>query len=281
MMEKRGFRDDEKEEITLAKLVYYNVMFFVPLITCFFIAKFIGSKLSSSLEASPYIVARILMIFFTLLVFLFIIPYIRKRENVAGIRYALIGFLIVGIAMAVPSIMKGDYSVILNNLIYIAGYILLTFIYCPEVLGIDQDIHKYFERSKQLIVILVYMSIVLLYVLGLSHIHYSIYLENNQAYNFDHPEQPKLRTFAYYSMITFSTIGYGDITPVSAAARFLTTTQAMLGMIINVIFIAILFLYISNIQSWMKKEETEIKKEERVVRRLEKEVEGKTRRKKK
>ena len=97
-MKKRGFRDSEKEDITVTKLIYYNIIFFAPIIISLFIANLAGSKLSRLLEVSPHIASRILMIFLTLIIFLFIIPYIRKRENVKGVRYALIGFLIVGIS---------------------------------------------------------------------------------------------------------------------------------------------------------------------------------------
>lgn len=79
-------------------------------------------------------------------------------------------------------------------------------------------------------------------------------------------------TFLYYSVITFTTIGYGDITPVSPGARLVAGFQAMLGMIINVVFIAILFMYISNFQLILKKE-TKIEKEEARIIRTEKKEE--------
>ena len=288
MMKKRGFRDEGKEEITLNKLIYYNVIFFAPIIASQFLANFIASKFHHILDISPNIASNILMLLFTLIIFLIVIPYIRGRENVTGVRYSLVGFLIVGIMVAVPKMLNGDFNFMLTNFTYIAGYILLTFIYCPEVLGIDEDLSLYFKHSKQLIVIAIYFSIVFFYVLGFSHLYHQAYLEDNEAYNFSYEEEKRFSTFAYFSMITFTTIGYGDIVPASNGARFLATIEAILGMIINIIFIAILFMYISNIQSWMQKEETQlnkeekqIKREEREIRKLKKEVEKKKKRKKK
>jgi len=259
---------DLKEDISLSKLIFYNIIFFTPILISLFIANFIAPKIAGTLQVSPNIASNILMIFFTLIVFLIVIPYVRAKENTKGVRYALIGFLIIGIFMAVPPIIFGDFSKMLANFTYIASYILLTFIYCPEVLGIDANISMYFKHAKQLIVIAVYVSIVLFYVFGFSNLYYQIYKENNSAYNFSYEETPRFSTFAYFSMITFSTIGYGEITPASNGARLLSTMEAILGMIIKVIFIAILFMYISNLQSWIKKEEKIVKKEEEEVKQL-------------
>ena len=52
--------------------------------------------------------------------------------------------------------------------------------------------------------------------------------------------------FIYYSVITFSTIGFGDIHPISNAAKFSAVTQAIISHITSILFLAILFVYISS-----------------------------------
>jgi hypothetical protein len=45
-------------------------------------------------------------------------------------------------------------------------------------------------------------------------------------------------TGLYFSFITLSTVGYGDITPVSRAARLLTAMEAVTGLLYVAVLIA-------------------------------------------
>lgn len=51
-------------------------------------------------------------------------------------------------------------------------------------------------------------------------------------------ENPKLSDFVYYSYITLSTLGYGDITPLSPPARALAYVEAITGQIYLAVLIA-------------------------------------------
>ena len=53
----------------------------------------------------------------------------------------------------------------------------------------------------------------------------------------------------YFSFITLSTVGYGDITPVSRAARWLTATEAMTGLLYVAVLIARLVSLYSSAKS--------------------------------
>lgn len=257
---------DSKNEVTLSELLFYNVLFFVPILISIYITNLLGKKLSLYWQVSPAICSHILMVPFTLLIFFLIIPYIRKRENVSGVRYALIAFLIVGIFMTIPSALKGFHNVFFRQLIYLAGYVLLTFIYAPEVLGMRVDIMDWFKHSRQLIILFVYVFIVMFYVMGFGMLYYEIYLDQGStAFAFDSEKTPGYPTFLYYSIVTFTTIGYGDITPLIPAARFVVGFEAMLGAIINVVFIAILLVYVSTSTRRIYKEEKKIIKEEKTI----------------
>jgi len=45
-------------------------------------------------------------------------------------------------------------------------------------------------------------------------------------------------TAIYFSFVTLTTLGYGDITPVSMPARMLTTAEALIGQLYLVILVA-------------------------------------------
>jgi hypothetical protein len=63
-------------------------------------------------------------------------------------------------------------------------------------------------------------------------------------------EQRLFSRFLYYSFVTLSTLGYGDITPVGDVARSLAAVEAVLGQLFIAIFIARLVgLHISQSQS--------------------------------
>lgn len=252
-------------EISLKKLAFYNLLFFLPILGFIFLSGYLAGILQPYFNTTRNITAQMLMIFFTLGLFFVIIPFIRKRENVKGVRYALIGFLIVAVGMTLPTLVfRRSVSLLFIELPHIASYILLTFIYTPEVLGMDIDISKWFKHYKQILVILVYCSIVILYIMGFAWLYFNMAKVDPGAFAYNVDKPVVYSRYLYFSVISFTTIGYGDITPVSTAARFLVCTEAMIGAIVNVIFIAILFVYISNFQAFIK----ELKKEEAAIEKL-------------
>jgi hypothetical protein len=275
MSKKRShFLDISKDEITLAELIYYNLLFFVPITVSFFISSFLSKKVAHYFEASPKVLVSIFMLGFTLLIFFLIVPYIRKRENVKGVRFALIGFIIVAISMTIPAIIvQKNYGMLYGQLLYLGGYIFATFIYCPEVLGIEGDLKHWFEQGKQLIVLFVYTAIVICYVVGFAQVYHEIALDNPEAFNVAVDKGNGFGTYLYYSVVTFVTVGYGEITPVSTAARLTFGIQAMISFIMTTVFIAILLLYVSNSQLWaQEEEEKKFEKEERKIEKEEREI---------
>ncbi|MGK7915423.1 MAG: ion channel [Prochloraceae cyanobacterium] len=60
-----------------------------------------------------------------------------------------------------------------------------------------------------------------------------------------------LQLFLYYSFITLSTLGYGDVLPVTPAAQSLSIALSLIGQIYLTVLVAILVgKYISNQESW-------------------------------
>jgi len=261
-------------EISIKKFIFYNLLFIIPIFVFLKISDWIADYILKPLNTTHLVAMQILMMGFTFLLFMVIIAIIRRRENIRGVRYSLFGFLIFGIALTLPSlIIQRNPSLLYMEFIHIAHYILLTFIFCPEVLGMDVDISKWFRNYRQWTVIFVYTSIIMFYMLGFAFLFYSIAKADPAAFNYSAPKPITYSHFIYFSIVSFATIGYGDITPVNEAARFLIGVEAIIGSIINVIFVAILFVYISNFQAFskdMRKEEQMIKEEEKLMKEEEK-----------
>lgn len=281
--ERKNILTGERKDISLKKIILYLALFLIPLGITFMISNFVAIQIYEDLQVSPYIVVNILMIFFTLIIFGLIIPYIRDRENVQGVRLALFAFLIVASFMTLPAIVSGIYELVPIQMIFLANYILLTFVFSPEVLGVGKNLADYFKHHKQFLIILIYVSIVFFYVAGFAGLHNSIYLNSESIkseseesgmsintpppYNLPDNEMTGYPTFLYYSLVTFATLGYGDITPVSPAARLVTVIEIFIGLFINVVFIAILLMYITTAeqQSITQEEKTIIAAESKIM----------------
>jgi hypothetical protein len=53
-----------------------------------------------------------------------------------------------------------------------------------------------------------------------------------------HPEVDALAFLLYFSLVTMTTLGYGDIAPAAPAARMLCSLEAVIGQLFVAIFIA-------------------------------------------
>nr|WP_274612165.1 potassium channel family protein [Vibrio vulnificus] len=51
-------------------------------------------------------------------------------------------------------------------------------------------------------------------------------------------QEPHPLTYIYFSFVTFTTLGYGDYSPVEGGARFFASAQALIGLILSSLFIA-------------------------------------------
>ncbi|MHA1230737.1 MAG: potassium channel family protein [Candidatus Helarchaeota archaeon] len=188
--------------------------------------------------------------------FFFFTKYYNKNKNIVQLRAFLILYLVVYFSL-VCIILTFLYenvsyfvSTLGNSLILFSVYTLITFLLNPEILGIHGSFRKIFAKGQQVRVILVYLSILLMQVFGFSLLNYAIswfawYKHLPTAYNLDTPPGTWF-DFIYLSFITFVTIGYGDIHPVSNAAKFSAIIQSVLSHIISILFLAILFVYISS-----------------------------------
>ncbi|MHA1321964.1 MAG: potassium channel family protein [Candidatus Helarchaeota archaeon] len=185
--------------------------------------------------------------------FFFFARYLKEKKSAIYLRkfffLYLIVYLVIVILIIIPllSNLHYLYSTIGNALILYSLFILICFLFNPEILGISGNIKKIFQRGKHVRVIIVYLLIILLQLFGFSLLNWAIHLEaGNSAFIFVGGGGENWADFIYYSVITLTTIGYGDIFPLTGAAKFSIIIQAIISHIITVLFLAILFVYISS-----------------------------------
>jgi hypothetical protein len=64
-------------------------------------------------------------------------------------------------------------------------------------------------------------------------------LETHSPGSFQAPgAQPVRQSLVYFSFVTLTTLGYGDITPVAGIARFLSVLEALFGQVYLVVLVA-------------------------------------------
>jgi len=68
-----------------------------------------------------------------------------------------------------------------------------------------------------------------------AHLYYLIFLLQPGAFGIENPD---VFNFTYYSFVTLSTLGYGDITPLSSIARAFASMEAIAGQLYIAILVA-------------------------------------------
>ncbi|WP_157896360.1 potassium channel family protein [Vibrio coralliirubri] len=63
-------------------------------------------------------------------------------------------------------------------------------------------------------------------------------VDDMRCFEIENKQEPHPLTYIYFSFVTFTTLGYGDYSPVEGAARFFASAQALIGLILSSLFIA-------------------------------------------
>ena len=87
-----------------------------------------------------------------------------------------------------------------------------------------------------------YVFIGLLFALVFSHLEYrdpgSFYISNDLLAENAAKESSQLNVFTYFSFVTMTTLGYGDVTPISEHARTLAWLEALIGQLYLAVMVA-------------------------------------------
>ena len=101
------------------------------------------------------------------------------------------------------------------------------------IYGRDSD--HYLEMTPIWRILLDVLSAYSLAILCFSVLYVYVVRRNSGAFS----EVLKLSNAIYFSILTMTTVGYGDISPKSGWARFLVSTQVLFGFFYNVLFFSI------------------------------------------
>ena len=147
------------------------------------------------------------------------------------------GLVIVALLIALPTLLfHWSYYVVRDPTFLLAGNIFgaLFFVYTAVV------VLAHLLRGREVTADVIIASVCVYFLIGLMWgFVYSI-LETLQPGSFlvAQGQMDRLANFVYYSFVTLTTLGYGDIAPLSAPARSLSALEAIMGQLYIAILIA-------------------------------------------
>ena len=170
-----------------------------------------------------------------------------------ALRPFLEGFFQINILMDIfftLMLFSGVYAVSANKGVFLVG----LFIALPAiVLGILVNIFLFFFFFYAAIVILNHLftekevtgdviigAVCVYFLIGFMWGIFFTLLEHFQpgSFQFDRERMEHTAWFVYYSFVTLTTLGYGDITPMSTPARSLSVLEAVTGQLYLAVLIA-------------------------------------------
>lgn len=134
------------------------------------------------------------------------------------------------LAMWIPAIENSPVLHLIGN---ISGILFIAFVVVLIV--------SFIFRKREVDANIIFASIVNYLLLGVMWIFIYQAIEIIQPGSFSLPEHAASKAgdlFTYYSFVTLTTLGYGDITPVSRVAGAFATLEAVIGQIYLVVLVA-------------------------------------------
>jgi len=100
---------------------------------------------------------------------------------------------------------------------------------------------EHFFRQDEINREVIFGALVVYLLMGLMWGYGYTLLEHLQPSSFNHPaglSDPDLGAYNYFSFVTMTTLGYGDITPASEGAKAMVMTQAVSGQVYLAVLVA-------------------------------------------
>ncbi len=215
------------------------------------------SELTGSYIIRETLRSRFGLLFFTLLLAL-VVPALVPQGSVISVLFTAFftailfsglyavsrerGHFLIGLSIAAPATILNWWSQVSYVLAIDVLGKLLSAVFMAYLAWL---ILVHIMRSPRVDMNLVYASICIYLLVGfLCGFGFSVIeLLNESAIKYAATDvlagapAREVRTF-YYSFVTLTTLGYGDITPVSAPARVLAMTEALTGQLMLVVLVA-------------------------------------------
>ena len=173
----------------------------------------------------------------TILLLLTCVPAVQPSRRV---RIAAIAGLALVLILRVASIESADGSTALRVAALLATAAFVAFV----AAGILSAVVRRARVTANTIVGAICVYLLLVHVFGLLFLALELHSPGSlvgtglQPAAADGPERFHLHQFLYFSTITMTTLGYGDIMPASPAARALVMLEAMCGQFFLAVFVA-------------------------------------------
>ncbi|NOQ96300.1 MAG: two pore domain potassium channel family protein [Desulfobacterales bacterium] len=196
-------------------------------------------------------IGRFLFLLISILLFFVIRPFLTER---VGIAYLMEIFLLLIFLSAVYAIRQKKSVFILALFLVLVMEILQLYSYLKGIPSLDMlsnilgglllaytaaIILFHLFREDRITGDMIMGAICAYFLMGLVWAFAYSTLELFQPGSFQMPQGTvNQATFAYYSYVTLTTLGYGEITPISAPARSFAILEAMMGQLYIAVLIA-------------------------------------------
>ena len=210
------------------------------------IYKYVSENYIVAVKVSTYIIIFV-AVYFIVGYMLYstrrIYKFLYKIEDKNTKTDLIISFFIISIYMTILILFPEQFSeiykigIVGTSISYFLNLkVLLRVIKSPEIINIKRGQNSNLEFSNMGVAAFILLTMVLLSLfLGVCFISSSgigVYTNNPTYYD-----------LCYYTIITFATIGYGDICPVSPAAKFMSMLISLTSILCLTIFVSSVLSY--------------------------------------
>jgi hypothetical protein len=144
-----------------------------------------------------------------------------------------IGAALVAAALSASIHCLFDYAGLFTTMPWLFGIILAHFVFIDEVRRVDTR-----KTARGRWAGLTYFAVYLVFLIGIYGANFAEIGLNDGSQTVK--ETHDLWTGVYFSVITWTSVGYGDVTAVAPAARFFAALEAVNGYVVLALFIAAL-----------------------------------------
>ena len=196
-------------------------------------------------------VGRFLFLFISMVLMFVFRPFL---EDYTSVRYLMSIFFLVIFISAIYAVSQKRSTLIIALFLLLLTIILQLFSYLKDIPSLDAlsnilgalllaytatIILLYLFREERITGDMIMGAICVYFLMGLvwTFIYYALEFFQPGSFQMPHGMVDKA-TFTYYSYVTLTTLGYGDITPISTPARSFALLEAVMGQLYLAVLIA-------------------------------------------
>jgi len=151
----------------------------------------------------------------------------RKRKRISGILISAALAIILGFAIKPLVLIGFEFSDWIDHSPNVSLYTSYGLLF-PLILGLGTGLVGRIETSHSWSTLLSYV----LFSFGMGGVYFLVHQSGHQCFRFTSEimQEPSILDFSYFSFITVTTVGYGDIVPAHTFVRGLVLFQVLFGL---------------------------------------------------